>query len=375
MKKTQYSSNKLNKIVSALLNKMNELPDRTEISISGLVKSIYGFLDYKDDFYCYKDFSLSEKEYFALTRLLLKKARHCGIRLYSTEDDDIACGTGLPFHIPFIIEHVRKRTQNKIITLPEQNDLKHEVEKLHTEISMLVLERDELRYVECRNLETAYMLAVGALEHKAYEAQCKMLRLKRKIEMIQAKLNRQEKIILSQIEQTLDEEFAEYRKKLNEQIEKMNRAIERSHGRVLSEAETKEFKKLYRAIVKILHPDLHPDLTDAQKRLFQNAVQAYQNGDLETLRLIHTMSEDESPSDDKADTSTALYRQKESLEKALAAIKKEITVIKSEFPYTMKAFLADQRKIEEKKQELNAVIRQYQDMIGYYQERLSKLVR
>lgn len=374
MKKTHSGKKKLNNIILSLLDKIDQLPDGTEISISGLVNSIYGFIDYKDDFYNYKDFSLSEKEYFELTRLLLKKANHYGIRIYSTEDDDIACGTGLPFHCSFVIKHLRKKNNN-LLTLPEQNDLKHEVEKLHTEISMLVLERDELRYVECRNLETAYMLAVGALEHKAYEAQCKMLRLKRKIEMIQAKLNRQEKIILSQIEQTLDEEFAEYRKKLNEQIEKMNRAIERSHGRVLSEAETKEFKKLYRAIVKILHPDLHPDLTDAQKRLFQNAVQAYQNGDLETLRLIHTMSEDESPSDDKADTSTALYRQKESLEKALAAIKKEITVIKSEFPYTMKAFLADQRKIEEKKQELNAVIRQYQDMIGYYQERLSKLVR
>ena len=374
MKKTHSGKKKLNNIILSLLDKIDQLPDGTEISISGLVNSIYGFIDYKDDFYNYKDFSLSEKEYFELTRLLLKKANHYGIRIYSTEDDDIACGTGLPFHCSFVIKHLRKKNNN-LLTLPEQNELKHEVEKLRTEISILVLERDELRYVECRNLETAYMLAVGALEHKAYETQCHMLRLKRKIEMIQAKRNRQEKIILSQIEQALDEEFSEYQKKLNEQIEKMNQAIEHSHGKFLSDEETKEFKKLYRSIVKILHPDLHPDLSDAQKRLFQNAVQAYKNGDLETLRLIHTMSEEQNPSSDKTDSSTELYRQKERLEKALTTIQEEIAKIKSEFPYTMKSFLSDKEKIEEKKKELDSIIQQYQDMVKYYQEQLDKLVR
>ena len=155
----------------------------------------------------------------------------------------------------------------------------------------------------------------------------------------------------------------------------MNQAIEHSHGKFLSDEETKEFKKLYRSIVKILHPDLHPDLSDAQKRLFQNAVQAYKNGDLETLRLIHTMSEEQNPSSDKTDSSTELYRQKERLEKALTTIQEEIAKIKSEFPYTMKSFLSDKEKIEEKKKELDSIIQQYQDMVKYYQEQLDKLVR
>ena len=176
-------------------------------------------------------------------------------------------------------------TESNIIKLPEHESLKREVEKLRTEISMLVLERDHLRLVECKNLETSYMMAFGALEHKAYEAQCQMLRLKRKIEMLQAKRNRQEKIVMAEIERELDAEFAEYRKKLNEQIEKMNEAIKRSQGEFLTAEETKECKRLYRAIVKALHPDLHPDLTAAQRQMFQNAVYAYENGDLETLTL------------------------------------------------------------------------------------------
>lgn len=34
---------------------------------------------------------------------------------------------------------------------------------------MLVLEQDELQYVECRNIEMMYMLTIGNLEYKAYK--------------------------------------------------------------------------------------------------------------------------------------------------------------------------------------------------------------
>ena len=58
---------------------------------------------------------------------------------------------------------------SNIILFPDFEALKKEVEKLRTEISMLLLERDELKLVVCKNIETAYMLALGSLEYKAYE--------------------------------------------------------------------------------------------------------------------------------------------------------------------------------------------------------------
>ena len=146
-------------------------------------------------------------------------------------------------------------SSNNVIVFPNFEKLKSEVEKMCTELSMLLLERDELQFVICKNIETEYMLKLGSIEYKAYEAQCAVLRLKRKIELIQAKKNRQEKIIISDIEETLDNEFAEYQKQLDEQIDKMNDALKRSKAEFLSDENNKELKKLYRNIVKALHPD------------------------------------------------------------------------------------------------------------------------
>ena len=59
-----------------------------------------------------------------------------------------------------------------IIPFPDFQKLKEEIEKLRTELSMLVLERDELRFVVCKNIEMEYMMKVGGLEYQAYEAEC-----------------------------------------------------------------------------------------------------------------------------------------------------------------------------------------------------------
>lgn len=264
-------------------------------------------------------------------------------------------------------------TAGKLIILPEHEELKREVEKLRAEVPMMILERDNLRLIECRNLETAYMLSIGALEHKVFEMQCTVLRLKRKLEMIQAKRNRQEKIILQEIKEMLDIEFAAYQQKINEQIQKMNEAIEHSNGKLLTKEETKEIKKMYSAIVKAMHPDLHPNQTQEERELFINAIKAYKNGDIETIRLIFTMRGEFPLLESHEDATKALYREKERLEKILQSIRDEIAAIKSKFPYTMREFLNDEKQIAAKKEELENIIRQYQEAAELYNVRIKEL--
>lgn len=239
-----------------------------------------------------------------------------------------------------------------VVPFPDFENLKASVEKLRTELSMLVLELDELLHVKCKNIEMAYMLSIGGLEYKAYEIECAILRLKRKAELIQAKKNRQEKVILPEIEKLLDVEFAEYQAKLSEQVGKMNAALERSRCKELSDKEARELKKLYRAIVKSLHPDLHPGLSESKVRLFHNAVTAYENGDINGLRIISEMVAESALPEEKPGTISQLAKEKERLSKLLQNIRDRIAKIKSEYPYTMKSLVQSPEKIEARKAEL-----------------------
>lgn len=268
-----------------------------------------------------------------------------------------------------------KDESTTIIVFPEFITLKAEVEKLRTEISMLLLERDELRLVICKNIETAYMLALGSLEYKTFELHCELLRLKRKIDLIQAKKNRQEKIVVSAIEKILDEEFEEYQQQLDEQINKMNKALDHSKGRPLTDEETKEIKKTYRNIVKALHPDLHPDVTPAQVQLFQNAVQAYENGDLDSLRIISEMVAEPVIPEKSENGLTILAKEKERLSKSLELIKEQIAEIKSQYPYTMKDLVDDPNQIAEKKAELENTINELKEAYEAYSNRLKEMLR
>ena len=74
--------------------------------------------------------------------------------------------------------NVKVSFSGNVIVFPDFEKLKSEVEKMRTELSMLLLERDELQFVICKNIETEYMLKLGSIEYKAYETQCAALRLK-----------------------------------------------------------------------------------------------------------------------------------------------------------------------------------------------------
>ena len=263
--------------------------------------------------------------------------------------------------------------EGELILFPDYLELQKEVEKLRTELSMLVLEQDELQYVICRNIETEYMLKLGGLEYRVFKAQCEALRLRRKMEMIQAAMNRQERVDLGQIESRLDLEFVEYQRRLDEQISRMNDALERRQMRKLTEDQTMELKKLYRAVVKVLHPDLNPNISDEEERIFSKAVDAYQNGDLETMRIIHEMITNHQIRGFDVGAMKQLEKEKERLREHIRQVQERILRIKSQYPYTMLELLKDEQKIEAKKAELNVLLSRYEEMGEAYQVRIRRM--
>lgn len=263
---------------------------------------------------------------------------------------------------------------NSIILFPDYQACKEKVDRLRTELSMLLLERDELEFVICKNIESAYYLKLGAIEYKAYETECAALRLKRMVELVQAQINRQEKVIIADVERVLDEEFAEYQRKLNRQIEKMNEALERSRSRILTDAEAEELKKLYRSIVKRLHPDVNPNVTQAQLRLLTNAISAYKNGDLAAMRIIAAMVAEPVLPDRAREAMHMLTEESRRLETMLSSVRVQIADIKSRFPYTVKDIVEDPQKEQQRREEIESALAQYQELIKKYKARLAEML-
>ena len=263
---------------------------------------------------------------------------------------------------------------SNIILFPKYEELKSEVEELRADLSKLYFEYDELCFVICPNIEMQYMLALGAIEYKLFETQCKMLRLKRKIELIQAKLNRQETIVISEIEAQLDEEFAEYQDLLEIQIEAMNEALDRSKGKILSTEDEEELKALYRKIVKALHPDLNSDLSRAEMDLFMSAVEAYKNADLNVLRIIAEMMVDGELPDESDNALVTLTKERERLQALIEHIKEEICIIKECFPYNRRDIVKDSAKIEEMKQEFKRLQKLYEEEMELYKAKIAEML-
>lgn len=262
-----------------------------------------------------------------------------------------------------------------LILSPELQMLNEEIAKLRVELSMLVSEHDELKYVICVNIETEYLLKLGTLEYRIYQAYCKYLRLRRKIELIRAKLNRQERVDLAEIEKALDQEFQAYQNKLDDQMRKMNEALKRGASDVLSDKETVEFKRMYRQIVKRLHPDLHPNITAAQLELFLRAVEAYQNGDLNAMRIIYELADADGAQTEQISSIEKAYKTRDHLLVMVQDIQNSIREIKSSYPYTLKVYLDNEKKLQSRKEDLESLLKDYEDSAKEYEEYLTTLLR
>jgi hypothetical protein len=251
----------------------------------------------------------------------------------------------------------------EIIIHPEYAKLIEEINKLKNDIANLFEERDELLYHICKDIKVEYMLKIGSLEYKAFQYQCKILRLRKKIMLIQIKLNREEEIDYDEIEEQLDKEFSEYIKKLNKMTKDIEIAIEINSAGRLTEELTREIKEIYRRIVKKLHPDLNKNLTDQEKDLFLKATKAYEDADIDTLRTIEILlSEIINKPDIEIDEFEELISSKKKYEDIRSSILYKISEIKNSFPYNQKELLEDEILLKKRKDDLNEDIKIYEEI-------------
>ena len=264
---------------------------------------------------------------------------------------------------------------SNIIVSPEYERLINEVKQLRTRLTSIILELDELKFVTCKNIEMRYMLELGDLEYKVFKAECEYRRCKRKLELIQAKINRQEFVDINTIEQQLDQEFASFMQELDDMWDRINEAIERRSCRSLSLPEAKELKVIYRQIIKKLHPDMNPDVTDRQLQLFQSAVVAYRSGDLEAIRFIYRLIENEEFDEEELKSLEEYEDKKYEIEDDIETFQNEIDIIKTSYPYMLKDILDDEQEITKRKNEFKIELKQYESSTVQIKERINNVIK
>ena len=132
------------------------------------------------------------------------------------------------------------------------------------------------------------------------------------------------------------------------------------------ETTAQKSKRLYRKIVKRLHPDVHPNATEHEKNLLNCAMKAFAAGDLQQLeRIWDELSGMDIPEDAFEDTPEGRKKLKELIDKLKARmmlLEQEIDRIKTEFPYKLKSFLEDPEAIEAARRGIQSKIDNVREM-------------
>ena len=175
---------------------------------------------------------------------------------------------------------------------------------------------------------------------KQFRLECQATRLRRKVELIQASLNQGCWPDLAAIEAQLEEQFRAWEHKLRLESERIAAAEERLRH-LLSPEDDHELKKLYYGLVKKLHPDLNPDLTEDQQRLWWRVQEAYESGDLDELRALTVLVDRTAVPVSTVNSLERLTNEQRTLDQQIQQLLKEIEIIESRPPLTMRSELAD----------------------------------
>ena len=135
---------------------------------------------------------------------------------------------------------------NTPILSPEFAALQAEVQKLRVELSMLLVEWDELLYQEKPLLESLYRYHFGTLEIRIFELGWEIRRSRRKIDLIRVYLNHEAPINWGEIEATLESEFENFRRELKRQINDLEKTISYLNRERMTAEEHDEMKRQFR---------------------------------------------------------------------------------------------------------------------------------
>ncbi|MFM2326459.1 MAG: hypothetical protein RIR31_661, partial [Bacteroidota bacterium] len=231
---------------------------------------------------------------------------------------------------------------------PTKDQLLEQYNLLRTEYIKLLNDKDVLLNWGKPQLEALYSTRIGIHQIERLQMQLRIQAMKRKIELVQGAINRNEPFDVNEIELQVGEELA--RAELNI----MQQAVEIEKAKTLltnldTPQRSAELRTLFKQLAKQLHPDANPGLTAEQTEIWHLVKGAYESGDLEKLKALQVVYEKEINNLQQADqslTQEELTLRNESLKEGVRILNEELKNIKSVFPFTIEQQIKDEAWVE-----------------------------
>lgn len=233
------------------------------------------------------------------------------------------------------------------------NIIKTKNKSLLDKYKSLILERDDVKK-DAFNYQEKYYRTFGEYIKTSFSLKVDCIRLKKKIGYCQLCINQQKEITEDALNTYIAEVMQAYDAELRNIIAHVNAS---KNSKSISNEDYSKIKKIYRKIVKLIHPDMNPELFKNPRiqELWNRLSIAYECNDLEELENIEVLIAEEIENKD-------LNIEVENLEQRIKKLEEEIQNIKNTNPYQYKYLLDDSEE------EISRFKKEIEDYTNYQKE-------
>lgn len=234
-----------------------------------------------------------------------------------------------------------------------------EFDNMREQYEDLLVKRDQLQK-EANSIRISYNQEFGDLLLQAFEMKIACIREKKRIGYAQAMVNRGESVDTDAVNALSDGEMTHYYMELKEMASEMQRA---KKCKTASDYEFEQSKAIYRRLAKMMHPDVHPEAMEISELadLWEQIRGAYLSNNPMKLEELEVLAGRFLSKYGIAEYNVEIV----DIENKIAGLEKQINTIIGSEPYTFNDLLCDEGRVQAKKNQLTAEIREY---ASYYQE-------